>query len=93
MIEGDILILMEETLILKILNADTSSSQQKGFSFVGMGISGGEEGARFGPSMMPGTTKIVWSQIAPLFEPIAAKAFNGSPCITQQQEPEVQGIS
>ena len=52
----------------------------KGIHFVGMGVSGGEEGARFGPSMMPGTTEKIWSQLSPIFEPIAAKSFDGSPC-------------
>lgn len=48
--------------------------------FVGMGVSGGEEGARNGPSLMPGTSSEAWKQIQPIFEPIAAKAFDGSPC-------------
>lgn len=56
---------------------------EKGLTFVGMGVSGGEEGARNGPSMMPGTTTDTWQKIKPIFEPIAAKSFNGSPCITR----------
>lgn len=55
----------------------------KDLLFVGMGVSGGEEGARFGPSMMPGTTEKVWNQLSPILEPIAAKAFDGSPCCTR----------
>jgi len=55
----------------------------QGIHFVGMGVSGGEKGARSGPSMMPGTTEKVWNQIAPILEPIAAKAFDGSPCCTR----------
>lgn len=55
----------------------------KGIHFVGMGVSGGEEGARHGPSLMPGTTQEAWQQIQSIFEPIAAKAFDGSPCCTR----------
>lgn len=51
--------------------------------FVGMGVSGGEEGARFGPSMMTGTTEHVWNKIAPILESIAARAFDGSPCCSR----------
>jgi 6-phosphogluconate dehydrogenase len=52
----------------------------KGILFVGMGISGGEEGARHGPSIMPGGNKDAWPQIKPIFQAIAAKADDGSPC-------------
>jgi 6-phosphogluconate dehydrogenase len=50
--------------------------------FVGMGVSGGEEGARYGPSLMPGATKKAWKQLSKIFEPVAAKSFDGSPCCT-----------
>ncbi|WP_340103942.1 decarboxylating NADP(+)-dependent phosphogluconate dehydrogenase [Rhodohalobacter sp. 8-1] len=60
-----------------------SNLAEEGIRFVGMGVSGGEEGARFGPSMMPGTTIKTWLKLKPLFEPIAAKAFDSSPCITR----------
>jgi len=55
----------------------------EGINFVGMGVSGGEEGARFGPSMMPGTTSEIWNQLKRLLEPISAQAFNGTPCVTR----------
>jgi len=61
----------------------SESLTSKSIHFVGMGVSGGEEGARFGPSMMPGTTEKVWGQLSPIFEPIAAKAFDGSPCCSR----------
>lgn len=48
--------------------------------FVGMGVSGGEEGARFGPSMMVGGTAHSWTQLKPVAEAIAAK-FDGQPCV------------
>jgi 6-phosphogluconate dehydrogenase len=55
----------------------------KHIRFVGMGVSGGEEGARHGPSLMPGTDQDTWWKLEPLLEPIAAKSFNGSPCVTR----------
>ena len=52
-----------------------------GFHFFGMGISGGEEGARFGPSMMPGGDKTAYIAMKHILEAIAAKV-NGEPCVT-----------
>jgi 6-phosphogluconate dehydrogenase len=49
--------------------------------FVGSGVSGGEEGARFGPSLMPGGTREAWDSIRPVFEAIAARSDSG-PCVT-----------
>ncbi len=51
-----------------------------GFHFVGMGVSGGELGARHGPSIMVGGDQRVWSRLKPLLEPISAK-YDGSPCV------------
>lgn len=48
--------------------------------YVGIGISGGEDGARNGPSMMPGGVEQAWPELKPIFEPIAATAPDGSPC-------------
>ncbi|MEE3361659.1 MAG: NADP-dependent phosphogluconate dehydrogenase [Pseudomonadota bacterium] len=48
--------------------------------FVGLGVSGGEEGARHGPSMMMGGTDHSWSELKPVLEKIAAK-FDGAPCV------------
>lgn len=53
----------------------------KGLHFFGMGISGGEEGARFGPSMMPGGDKVAYKIMKPILEAIAAKV-NDEPCVT-----------
>ncbi|SER51164.1 6-phosphogluconate dehydrogenase, NADP(+)-dependent, decarboxylating [Corynebacterium cystitidis DSM 20524] len=50
--------------------------------FVGAGISGGEEGALKGPSIMPGGPKESWETLGPLLEQIAAKAEDGTPCVT-----------
>jgi len=52
----------------------------KGFHFFGMGVSGGEEGARFGPSMMPGGDKDAYQTMKPVFEAIAAHV-DGVPCV------------
>lgn len=46
---------------------------EKGFRFVGSGVSGGEEGARFGPSLMPGGKESAWRELKPIWEAIAAK--------------------
>lgn len=53
---------------------------KEGISFIGTGISGGEEGARFGPSIMPGGDAQAWEYIQPIFQAIAAKAEDGAPC-------------
>ena len=55
--------------------------ETKGFHFFGMGISGGEEGARKGPSMMPGGDKEAYNIMKPILESIAAKV-DGAPCVT-----------
>jgi 6-phosphogluconate dehydrogenase len=54
---------------------------EKGIHFFGMGISGGEKGARFGPSMMPGGDRQAYERLRPIFEAVAAKV-NGEPCVT-----------
>ena len=51
-----------------------------GFRFIGAGVSGGEEGARKGPSIMPGGPASTWEVMKPIFESIAAKA-EGEPCV------------
>jgi 6-phosphogluconate dehydrogenase len=53
---------------------------EKGILFVGTGVSGGEIGARHGPSIMPGGSKEAWPEIKPIFQAIAAKVADGSPC-------------
>ena len=55
--------------------------KEKGLHFFGMGISGGEEGARKGPSMMPGGDQQAYKVVQPIFEAVAAKV-NGTPCVT-----------
>jgi 6-phosphogluconate dehydrogenase len=52
----------------------------KGILYVGSGVSGGEEGARYGPSIMPGGNPKAWPAIKDIFQSISAKADNGEPC-------------
>ncbi|KAI6649627.1 6-phosphogluconate dehydrogenase, decarboxylating-like isoform X1 [Oopsacas minuta] len=59
------------------------SLKEKGIHFIGSGVSGGEEGARYGPSLMPGGNKDGWGSIKPIFQSICAKAGgkpDGDPC-------------
>uniref|UniRef100_A0A0M3JJV2 NAD_binding_2 domain-containing protein n=1 Tax=Anisakis simplex TaxID=6269 RepID=A0A0M3JJV2_ANISI len=53
---------------------------EKGFLFVGSGISGGEEGARHGPSMMPGGAPEAWPHIKDIFQKVSAKVGTESCC-------------
>jgi 6-phosphogluconate dehydrogenase len=55
--------------------------EAEGFNFIGTGVSGGEEGALWGPSLMPGGQRSAWEATAPIFSAIAAKAEDGQPCV------------
>ncbi|HWB39155.1 MAG TPA: decarboxylating NADP(+)-dependent phosphogluconate dehydrogenase, partial [Candidatus Saccharimonadales bacterium] len=54
--------------------------EAKGLLYIGTGVSGGEEGARNGPSIMPGGSPAAWPHVKDIFQGIAAKAPDGSPC-------------
>ncbi len=54
--------------------------QERGLRYIGTGVSGGEEGALLGPSIMPGGDAAAWPHVKPIFQAIAAKAPDGSPC-------------
>ena len=54
--------------------------EKKGLLFVGSGVSGGEEGARHGPSIMPGGHEAAWPHVKEILQAIAAKAIDGTPC-------------
>jgi len=57
--------------------------QAQGFHFFGMGVSGGEEGALWGPSLMPGGSEAVYQEVEPIMRAVAAKAKeDGAPCVT-----------
>lgn len=58
----------------------TKYVESKGLLYVGCGVSGGEEGALKGPSLMPGGSKEAWQYVKPVFQAIAAKVEDGSPC-------------
>ncbi|MGN6638930.1 MAG: NADP-dependent phosphogluconate dehydrogenase [Mucilaginibacter sp.] len=62
-------------------NRRVAELEAKGFHFFGMGVSGGDEGARRGPSMMPGGDKEAYNVMKPILESIAAKV-DGAPCVT-----------
>jgi 6-phosphogluconate dehydrogenase len=76
---GDIIIdggnsLFEDTI------RRTALLESKGLLYIGTGVSGGEEGARRGPSIMPGGSPAAWPHVRPIFQAIAAKVEDGSPC-------------
>ncbi|MDQ6707538.1 MAG: NAD(P)-binding domain-containing protein, partial [Acidobacteriota bacterium] len=58
----------------------TKALAGKGILFIGTGVSGGEEGARFGPSIMPGGNPEAWPHVKEIFQSIAAKVEDGTPC-------------
>jgi 6-phosphogluconate dehydrogenase len=57
----------------------TAYVESKGLLFVGSGVSGGEDGARHGPSLMPGGSPAAWPHIKPIFQAVAAKVPEGDP--------------
>jgi len=61
-------------------NRRAKALAEKGILFVGSGVSGGEEGARNGPSIMPGGCKEAWPYLKDIFQSIAAKVEDGTPC-------------
>jgi 6-phosphogluconate dehydrogenase len=76
---GDIIIdggnsLFEDTM------RRTKLVEAKGLLYIGTGVSGGEEGARRGPSIMPGGSPEAWPHVKPIFQAIAAKVEDGTPC-------------
>jgi len=58
----------------------TKYLEEKGLYFIGTGVSGGEEGARNGPSIMPGGSKAAWPAVKEIFQAISAKVDDGTPC-------------
>ena len=76
---GDIIIdggnsLFEDT------NRRAKHCESKGLLYIGTGVSGGEEGARRGPSIMPGGSPAAWPHVKAIFQGVAAKVADGSPC-------------
>jgi 6-phosphogluconate dehydrogenase len=58
----------------------TKYVESKGLLYIGTGVSGGEEGALHGPSIMPGGSPKAWPEVKPIFQSIAAKVEDGTPC-------------
>ena len=58
----------------------TQALEAKGLLYIGTGVSGGEEGALLGPSIMPGGSAKAWPAVKPIFQAISAKVADGSPC-------------
>jgi len=76
---GDIIIdggnsLFEDT------NRRVKYVESKGLLYIGTGVSGGEEGARHGPSIMPGGSPKAWPHVKDIFQSVAAKVEDGTPC-------------
>lgn len=76
--EGDIIIDGGNSLYIDS-NRRTQALAEKNINFIGTGVSGGEEGARFGPSIMPGGNPAAWESVKPIFQAIAAKSGD-EPC-------------
>ncbi|SHN27994.1 NADP-dependent phosphogluconate dehydrogenase [Gracilibacillus kekensis] len=78
--EGDILIDGGNTFFKDTIRRN-AELDESGIHFIGTGVSGGEEGALKGPSIMPGGQKEAYEKVAPIFEAISAKV-EGDPCVT-----------
>ena len=76
---GDIIIDGGNTLFVDTIRREKYVTS-KGLLYVGTGVSGGEEGARRGPSIMPGGSPAAWPAVKDIFRSIAAKTDDGSPC-------------
>ncbi len=76
---GDILIDGGNSLFTDTIRR-THEVEAQGLLYVGSGVSGGEEGALNGPSLMPGGSEAAWPHIRPIFEAIAARTPDGAPC-------------
>lgn len=84
-------LLSPEDLVIDAGNANFHDTNRRAASglpmrFLGMGVSGGEEGARHGPAIMGGGDRADWDRIAPIMEAIAARAEDGTPCATWMGE-------
>src|SRR5439155_4536766 len=76
---GDIIIDRGNSLFEDTIRR-TKYVESKGFLYIGTGVSGGEEGARHGPSIMPGGSPAAWPHVKDIFQKIAAKVEDGTPC-------------
>ena len=84
-------LLSPEDLVIDAGNADFHDTNRRAnagykMQFLGMGVSGGEEGARHGPSIMGGGRQADWDRVSDVLNAIAAKAEDGTPCATRMGE-------
>ncbi|MDU4557449.1 MAG: NADP-dependent phosphogluconate dehydrogenase, partial [Enterococcus faecium] len=79
--KGDILIDGGNTFFKDTMRRNEELANS-GINFIGTGVSGGEEGALKGPSIMPGGQKEAYALVAPILEQISAKGEDGAPCVT-----------
>ncbi|MDB6022228.1 MAG: 6-phosphogluconate dehydrogenase, decarboxylating, partial [Pedosphaera sp.] len=77
--KGDIIIDGGNSLFTDTIRR-TKYVESKGLLYIGTGVSGGEEGARHGPSIMPGGSPAAWPHVKDIFQKIAAKVEDGTPC-------------
>lgn len=78
---GDILIDAGNTFFQDTIRRNKELAES-GLHFIGTGVSGGEEGALHGPSIMPGGQREAYDSVAPILKEIAARAPDGTPCVT-----------
>ncbi len=83
--QGDIIVDGGNSFFRDTIRRETSL-RQAGIEFVGLGVSGGEEGARRGPSLMFGGSEAAWEALSPYLRAIAAKDFSGEPCVARLGE-------
>lgn len=79
--KGDVLIDGGNTFFEETVRRN-NELDESGINFIGMGVSGGEKGALEGPSLMPGGQKSAYDLVEPILNKIAAKAEDGTPCVT-----------
>lgn len=77
---GDILIDCGNTFFTDT-ERRSKALESEGFQYIGAGVSGGEEGALWGPAIMPGGNRTAWEALSEIFYAIAAKAEDGQPCV------------
>jgi len=77
--KGDIIIDGGNSLFTDSIRR-TKDVAEKGILFIGTGVSGGEEGARLGPSIMPGGNPAAWPYVKEILQAISAKVEDGTPC-------------
>lgn len=80
LMEGDIIIDGGNSFFKDTIRREQQLKEQ-GLFFVGMGVSGGEEGARRGPSLMPGGASQAWESLEPILKSISAKDFHNGDCV------------